>query len=80
METIAETNAVQPPFPPFCGGGIFNVSVDSPPRDGETKEDRAAHVNRNANRAQHRANEVALVLAEVARNDQLGSQGRPCQL
>ena len=50
METVAETTAVQPPFPPFRGGGIFNVSVDSPPRDEETEEDRAAHVNRNANR------------------------------
>ena len=48
-ETVAETTAVQPPFPPFCGGEIFNVSIDSPPRDGETNEDHAAHVNRNAN-------------------------------
>ena len=77
METIAETTAVQPPFPPFRGGGIFNVSVDSPPRDGETKEDRAARINRNFNRAQRRANEAALVLAEAAGNDQLDSQGRP---
>ena len=52
METIAETTAVQPPFPPFRGGGIFNVSVDSPPRDGETEEDYAAHVNWNVNHAQ----------------------------
>ena len=52
METMAKTAAVQPPFPPFRGGGIFNVSVDSPPRDGETDEDRTAHVNRNTNRAQ----------------------------
>ena len=50
-ETVAETTAVQPPFHPFYGGEIFNVSVDSPPRDGETKEDRAAHISRNANRA-----------------------------
>ena len=48
-ETVAETTTVQPPFPPFRGGAIFNVSVDSPPRDGETEEDRAAHINRNAN-------------------------------
>ena len=51
METIDETAAVQPPFPPFRGGGIFNVSIDSPPWDGETDEDRTARVNRNANRA-----------------------------
>ena len=53
METVAETSAEQPPFPPFYGGAIFNVSVNSPPREGETEEDRAARVNRNANRAQH---------------------------
>ena len=49
-ETVAETTVVQPPFPPFRGGGIFNVSIDSPPWDGETDEDRAARVNRNTNR------------------------------
>ena len=48
-KTIAKTTAVQPLFPPFRGGGIFNVSDDSPQRDGETDEDRAARVNRNAN-------------------------------
>ena len=67
-ETVAKTTAVQPPFPPFCGGGIFNVSIDSPPRDRETNEDRAARVNRNANRVQRRANEAAIVLVEAARN------------
>ena len=50
--TIAETTTVQPPFPPFRGGRIFNVSVVSPPWDGETEEDRATCVNKNANRAQ----------------------------
>ena len=30
METVTETTAEQPPFPPFRGGAIFNVSVDSP--------------------------------------------------
>ena len=50
-ETIAETTAVQPPFPPFHGGGIFNVSFDNPPWDGETEEDHASHVNRNINHA-----------------------------
>ena len=68
METVAETTAIQPPFPPFRGGRIFNVSVDSPPRDGETDEDHATCVNRNANRAQRQANEAAIVLAEAARN------------
>ena len=78
METIAETTVVQPPFPPFRGGGIFNISIDSPPQDGETDEDRAARVNRNANCAQRRANEAAIVLAEAALNrEQLDSQGRP---
>ena len=48
---------------------IFNVSVDSPPQDGETDKDRAARVNRNTNRAQRRANEAAIVLAEAARNE-----------
>ena len=80
METVVKTTAIQSPFPPFRGGGIFNVSVDSPPWDGETEEDHAACVNRNVNRAQRRVNEAALVLAEAAHNDQLDSQGRPCQL
>ena len=74
MEIVVETAAIQPPFPPFHGGWIFNVSIDSPPWDGETDEDRAAHVNRNANRAQRRANEAAIVLAEATRNgEQLDS-------
>ena len=74
MEIVTDTATVQPPFPPFRGGGIFNVSIDSPPRDGETDEDRIARVNRNANRAQRRANEVAIVLAEAAHNgEQLDS-------
>ena len=64
METVAETTAKQPPFPPFHGDAIFNVSVDSPLREGET-EDCATRVNRNVNRAQRRANEAALVLAEA---------------
>ena len=51
-ETVTETTTVQPPFPPFGGGGIFNVNVDSPPWDGETNEDRAICVNKNTNRAQ----------------------------
>ena len=74
MEIVVETAVIQAPFPPLRGGGIINVSIDSPPWDGETDEDRAAHVNRNANCAQHRANEVAIVLAEAIRNgEQLDS-------
>ena len=67
-ETVAETASIQPPFPPFRGGGIFNVNVGSPPRDGEIDEDHAARVNRNVNRAQHQANEATIVLAEDAHN------------
>ena len=64
-EIIAETTTTQPPFLPFHAGGIFNVSVDTPSRNGETKEERAARVNRNVNRAQRRANEAALAMAEA---------------
>ena len=52
METVPKTTTEQPPFPPFRGGAIFNVSVDSPPREGETEEDHAARFNRNINYAQ----------------------------
>jgi len=31
-ETLAETFTEQPPLPPFQGGTIFNVSIDSPLR------------------------------------------------
>ena len=75
-ETVAETTIEQLPLPPFCGGAIFNFSVDSPPREGEIEEDRTAHINRNMNRAQHRANKAALEMAKA----QLDSQGRPRQL
>ena len=51
METVPETTAIQPPFPPFRGGRIFNVSVDSPPRNSKTEEERAARENQNVNRA-----------------------------
>jgi len=51
METIAETTAEQLPFPPFCGGAIINVNVDSPLWEGEIEKDRAARINRNINRA-----------------------------
>ena len=75
METITETTAEQPPFPPFHGGAIFNVSVDSPPQEGEIEEDRTARINKNGNRAQRRANKAALAMTEA----QLDSQGRPLQ-
>ena len=38
--------------PPFRGGAIFNVSIDSPSRNGETKEEHAARENQNINYAQ----------------------------
>jgi len=76
METIAETTTELSLPPPFCGGAIFNVSVDSPSWEGETEEDQTAHVNRNVNHAQRQANEATLAMAEA----QLDSQGRPCQL
>jgi len=72
-EPLAETFTEQPPLLPFRGGAIFNVSIDSPPRNGETDEERAAHENRNVNRAQRRENKHALALAEAARNNQFDS-------
>ena len=68
METTTELL----PLPPFHGGAIFNVSVDSPPQNSETEEEHATRENQNVNHAQHRANEVALAMAE----QQLDSQGR----
>ena len=44
-ETVAETTIELLPLPPFCGDAIFNVSVNSPPQNGETEEERAAHEN-----------------------------------
>ena len=79
-ETLAETFTEQLPLPPFRGGAIFNVSVDSPPRNGETEEERVARENRNVNHAQRRENEVAIARAEAARNNWLDSQGRPLPL
>ena len=52
METLAETFTEQLPLPPFCGSAIFNVSVDSPPQNGETEEERTARENQNVNHAQ----------------------------
>ena len=50
-ETLVETFTEQLLLPPFRGGAIFNVSVDSPPRNGEIEEERVAHENQNINRA-----------------------------
>ena len=77
METLVETFTEQPPLPPFWGGAIFNVSIDSPPQNGKTDEERAARENRNINRAQRREKERALVMVEAARDNQFDSQGRP---
>ena len=74
-ETLVETFSEQLPLLPFYGGAIFNVSIDSPPRNGETEEERATHENRNVNCTQRRANEIVLARAE----QQLDSQGRPLQ-
>ena len=51
METLTETFTEQLLLPPFRGGPIFNVSVDSPPQNGETEEERVARDSRNINRA-----------------------------
>ena len=67
-ETVTETNTELLLLPPFRGGAIFNVSVDSPPRNGETEEERTARENRNVNRAQRRADEIALATAEQQRD------------
>ena len=37
METIAETTTKPLPLPPFRGGAIFNVSVDSPREKGKPR-------------------------------------------
>ena len=50
IETLTETSTEQFPLPPFWGA-IFNVSVDSPPRNGKTEEEHAARENQNVNRA-----------------------------
>jgi len=59
---------------------IFNVSVDSPPRNSETEEERVARENRNINRAQCRENKAAIARAEATRYNRLDSQGRPLPL
>ena len=72
-EPLAETFTKQPPLLPFRGGAIFNVSIDSPPRNGKTDEERAARENRNANHVQRRDNKHAIAMAEVARDNQFDS-------
>ena len=52
METLAETFSEQLLLPPFQGGTIFNVSVDIPPWNGKTEEERITHENQNVNHAQ----------------------------
>ena len=52
-ETLTETFTEQLLLPPIRGGAIFNVSVDSPPWNGETEEEHVARENQNINRAQH---------------------------
>jgi hypothetical protein len=51
-ETLAEIFSDQFLLPPFWGGAIFNVSIDSPPRNSETEEERVAQENRNVNHMQ----------------------------
>jgi len=46
-----------PVFPPRRGDLVFNVSNDEPVLDGETYEQRQQHEQRNADRAQRRADE-----------------------
>ena len=49
-ETLAETFSEQLLLPPFRGGMIFNVSIDNPPQNGKTEEERVARENQNVNR------------------------------
>ena len=51
-KTLTETFTEKILLPPFWGGAIFNVSIDSAPRNGETEEERVARENQNINRAQ----------------------------
>ena len=64
MEIVIETTTELLPLPPFCSGVIFNVSIDSPPQNGETEEECVARKNHNVNRAQCQANEATHVMAE----------------
>ena len=77
---ITKTPTDFPPFPLGFGERIFHINANKPSHDRENGEEHQQHLNRNANRAQRRANEATIVLAEAARNEQLDSQGRPCPL
>ena len=52
MEIVAETTTELLPLPPFRGSAFFSVSIDSPPQNGKTEEERAAHENQNVNHVQ----------------------------
>jgi hypothetical protein len=41
-------------FPPDFRGAIFAISANEPSREGETDQERAAWVERNANRTAHK--------------------------
>jgi hypothetical protein len=43
-----------PAFPPGFRGAIFTISADEPSREGEIDQERAARVERNANRMARR--------------------------
>jgi len=45
MEIVAETTTELLLPPPFHGGAIFNVNIESPPWNGETEEEHAARKN-----------------------------------
>ena len=64
-ETLAETCFEQLLLPPYRGGAIFNVSINSPPQNGETEEEHVTRENRNVNRVQRRENEAAIARAEA---------------
>ena len=48
-----------PAFPPGFGGMIFHISHDSITKDGETAEEREAHLAKKASRQHHRDAEAA---------------------
>ena len=56
METLAETFSEQLLLPSFWGGAIFNVSIDSPPRNGETQPGHISTENRTPNRTETEPN------------------------
>ena len=48
-----KTVSSYPTFPPGFGGMIFHVSHDSVTKDGETAEEREAHLAKKASRQHH---------------------------